>query len=684
MKKTTLLIGFFFLFSNLAFANDALLKQAESGNPEAQFKVAAMFALGKLGNKTEEDKNKMFYWLEKSASQNYLKAQEILCKQYYERCEFEKSWKWTNIALKNGSNVAKSVMAGFLMNGYSGVVPIDKTRAIALARECPNEIISKCILCEIYTNGWLDVKPDLNKAMVLAEDLEKRNFYAVDIYKTMIKRQDPNINSSEYINLMINSFDKAIEKNKYSYELKAAYIYFLLDLLSYYNSLKSKIEKYLDDFVRAEIPLGLYCKYLYELKINQNKKIGEKYLYKAAEKYCPESYFDAFMAYLKMNGDDNINKAREIAEKALKCQDPDCLSKFIVFFNTIENNKELREVVGKAYIEGFNSLKTIKLAADNGDSKMMYLYSKLVDDKTEKEKYLIGAVNRKYQLACGDYAFSILKTNPEKAYKLAKSSINKFINDSPEILYIDGICALEGKVCEKNILYGLEQLGKSVDLGISNKAQVIKKIYETYSNIDEKEYLKEDDSLTNESLNFRKQMDIYNWGKKYMEFASDDEKRDFDEVSKNIDSKVINICEHKFNMINQVKKGKIINNQIILLQLREFGKVFENISSDVINTYVNNNLYKSLFELYGKKNQQKDENNIPDECSDNLRKITIAVEMYNMDHIKFMTTLNLNELKREKYLRGELNDTDSECSYSIVSSEGDVVIKCRKHGSLNF
>lgn len=684
MRKSALLIGFILCFSSAVFANDALLKQAESGNPEAQFKVAAMFASGKLGNKTEEDKNKMFYWLEKSANQNFLKAQEILCLQYYERNEFEKSLKWTNIALKNGSNVAKSVMAGFLMNGNGGLVPIDKTKAISLAKECPNEIISKSILCEIYTWGWLDVEPDYKKAMVLAEDLAKRNFYAADLYKTMIKRHYPNTNTSEYINSTIESFDKAIEKNKYSYDIKAGYIDFSIDILRYYGSLKTKTEKLIDELINANIPLGLYCKYLYELKINQNLKIGEKYLLKAADMYCPESYFEAYKIYLNMNGDENLNKAKTIAEKALKSQDPDAMCQFIAFFNTIENNKELREVVGKAYIEGFNSLKNIKLAADNGNKKMMYLYSKLTSDKSEKEKYLKGALNRGYELAGGDYAFNLLNTNPEKAYTVAKSFKKEFSNESPEIFYVIGICELEGKGCEKNTLNGLKQLGKSVDLGIKNKVQVLKTIYNAYSTIDEKEYLKEEDSANNERLNYRKQMDTYYWGKRYTEFSSEDEKKQFDEVSKNINENIINICEHKIEMSNRLKKSNHFDNRIARLQLMELGKVFENVSKDEINKYVNENLYHKLFELYGKKNQPKNEKTIPDECYDNLRKLTAAVEMYDMEHIKMMQKLDINELRRDNtYLRSDLNNNDPECSYSIIETNGEKMIQCSKHGHLN-
>ena len=154
--------------------------------------------------------------------------------------------------------------------------------------------------------------------------------------------------------------------------------------------------------------------------------------------YCPESYFEAYFSYLLNNSNDDLKKARKIAEKALKCQDSECLNKFIVFFNTIEKNEQLKEVIGEDYIEGFNNIKNIKIASDNGDSAMMYLYSKLTTDKIESKKYLIGAANKGFPYACGELSLTLLKTNPEKAYKIAISASKSIEITSPEVFYVSG------------------------------------------------------------------------------------------------------------------------------------------------------------------------------------------------------------------------------------------------------
>lgn len=312
----------------------------------------------------------------------------------------------------------------------------------------------------------------------------------------------PGFSTSDYIDAIIEAFEKAIQLNKFSYMAKSAYVDFAIDIFQYRSGLKNKIEEYTDDLMQANKPLGFYCNFLYESKIKNNRTIAKKYLLEAADGYCQESYFEAYNAYLEKNDEESLSKARNIAQKALKCQDPDCLKNFIVFFNIIENNEVLRNVVGEAYIEGFNSIETVKKAADNGSSEIMYLYSKLTTNNTEKERYLKGAVNKHLNYACGELAFNLLKTNPQKAYDIIKTSINKYINDSPQIYYVDGICAIEGKVREKDIYYGLGQLGSAYSSGMEDNSLLLKTLYEGYCNIDDKEYLKLNNSLTSEKLKY--------------------------------------------------------------------------------------------------------------------------------------------------------------------------------------
>ena len=173
MKKTLLLASFVSLLSiTSVFANDELIKMAESGNAEAQFKLAAMYARGKIGNKSPEDREKMLSWLEKAASQDFLKAQEILCKQYLDRGKYPDALKWAKRAAVKNSNVGKSVMAYLLYYGYN-VIPINKTKAYSLIKECPKEALSKALLGEFYMEGWFDFEKNLDKAEELAREAIK-------------------------------------------------------------------------------------------------------------------------------------------------------------------------------------------------------------------------------------------------------------------------------------------------------------------------------------------------------------------------------------------------------------------------------------------------------------------------------------------------------------------------------
>ena len=72
-------------------------------------------------------------------------------------------------------------------------------------------------------------------------------------------------------------------------------------------------------------------------------------------------------------------------------------------------------------------------------------------------------------------------------------------------------------------------------------------------------------------------------------------------------------------------------------------------------------------------------------CFNNLRIISGAVEMYNMDHSEMMDTLNLELLQKERYLKSPIRKPESDCDYFRKegnSADGSVVISCKRHGSL--
>lgn len=70
-------------------------------------------------------------------------------------------------------------------------------------------------------------------------------------------------------------------------------------------------------------------------------------------------------------------------------------------------------------------------------------------------------------------------------------------------------------------------------------------------------------------------------------------------------------------------------------------------------------------------------------CYSNIRVLTGAVEMYNMDHATMMSTLDTDTLVKEHYLKYPPKGPDPDCEYY---SEGDLIedgiIACKKHGAL--
>lgn len=70
-------------------------------------------------------------------------------------------------------------------------------------------------------------------------------------------------------------------------------------------------------------------------------------------------------------------------------------------------------------------------------------------------------------------------------------------------------------------------------------------------------------------------------------------------------------------------------------------------------------------------------------CFSNIRVLTGGVEMYNMDHATMMSTLDMDVLVKERYLRSPIKGPDPECEYY---TEGDLtqdgIIACKKHGAI--
>lgn len=70
-------------------------------------------------------------------------------------------------------------------------------------------------------------------------------------------------------------------------------------------------------------------------------------------------------------------------------------------------------------------------------------------------------------------------------------------------------------------------------------------------------------------------------------------------------------------------------------------------------------------------------------CYANMRVILGAVEMYNMDHTKMMSGVNISSLVSGKYLKSEISKPESGCSYKTTGDlTGTGLVMCEIHGTV--
>ncbi len=71
-------------------------------------------------------------------------------------------------------------------------------------------------------------------------------------------------------------------------------------------------------------------------------------------------------------------------------------------------------------------------------------------------------------------------------------------------------------------------------------------------------------------------------------------------------------------------------------------------------------------------------------CNNNIRVISAAVEMYDMDHSDNMKILNFELLQKEHYLKYPISKPELDCDYYIEvdNSEKGVTVCCKRHGNL--
>ncbi len=470
MKKVILLVAFFsFLYISTSIANEALLKEASAGNAEAQFKVAALYATGKLGNRTPEDRKKMFEWLEKSAEQNYLKAQETLCKQYIERCNFSGAYKWAKKAMEQKSNVGKAVMAYLLFFGEN-VVPIDKTKAYSLIKECSSEPLAKTLLGMFYTQGWFDFEADFNKAERLAKEAIDKNCSKGYVLLWSIYFKEYFKNRDEKILQKLNeAVENGMKKNPFDIEIKLGYASNLIMISNSEEDHKKGIN-IINEGLNLGIKEASTLLYAHELTNNKDPKKAFEYLEKNAEDYCSDNAMILFELYVMgenasgVKTEKNPKKAREIALKAISYNNPKFLEKYIPMYKMALLNADFKKTLGEAFIEDFDCDKYIKVAADNGSPAMMYLFSKILAKYEDKLKYEIGSANSGWADAQGMLSvhYFIEKQYDDTFYWAKKANDN----GSPLGTNNLGQCVFFGYgECEKDEEKGLNLILNSISMG---------------------------------------------------------------------------------------------------------------------------------------------------------------------------------------------------------------------------
>ena len=507
MKRTLLsACTMMVISSTFAFADDALLKQAESGDAKAQFEVAEMYTSGKLGKNTTEDRAKAIEWLEKSAQQGFEKAQETLCIEYISVNKYEKVLKWAKLLADKGNNIGKSSLA-FLLYIGGGVIPVDRSKAFALIKETGNEPLSKAILGLYYISGWFDFESDLEKAKSLAKEaIDAKLCLGYKVYLTAFLREFILSKGSkkDLLPIITKYSHEGLTKFPESYDFKIyEAVKDILDesnLLGVFNGMALLKEAELRG-VKEVYPFLVMCE-----SVSGNQDKAADYLIKAAEPGYTDlisQYFDSFNALpnafdlcvlgqteMGVKKPVDLIKAKEIINKSLANNSPELIKVYYPMLKMARSRNSLRKRLGDVFDENFDFDKYLKIAADNGSPDMVFLYSKQFGlSKEEQDKYIIGAANMGCIDAMEALAYKYYKEKSDKAFYWAdkaakyKKLKNDYYNEDISSLvkgfcYLDGICGVE-----KNIKEGLLYLGNYESSGGNLDYSYL--LFEKYSSLEE-------------------------------------------------------------------------------------------------------------------------------------------------------------------------------------------------------
>ncbi|HIP33257.1 MAG TPA: DUF4852 domain-containing protein, partial [Bacteroidia bacterium] len=94
--------------------SNTIIKSAEEGNVDSQYRLATMYA---TGNGLLKDSNKAFYWYEKSAKSGFAKSQEELAAIYYQKNDFNNAFIWYSKAANANHSRAQYILGYMYRKG---------------------------------------------------------------------------------------------------------------------------------------------------------------------------------------------------------------------------------------------------------------------------------------------------------------------------------------------------------------------------------------------------------------------------------------------------------------------------------------------------------------------------------------------------------------------------------------
>lgn len=460
-----------------------------------------------LNPRSSKDYPKAIYWLEKAASQGYVKAQSSLAYNYYAWTEYEAAAKWASLAAKAGDETGQLIL-GLCYYYGNGVAKDVKESMKWLQKPAQNgNPMAQIIMAECYFKGADGVPKNYTRALSLylkLADLGVKTAYDKlgTIYLNGLGTEKNEKEAVKWIKLAAIKGDafnqyrlgccykEGIGVQQDSSEgfvwfLKAAkqnQIYAVKEVGKCYFEGRGVPQNYEEAIVwffkaakegdlDSEYFLGCCFRDGYGVEKSSSKSVF--WFRKAAEKGDKDAQCALGIAYYCGNG---VHKNESHAEEWL-------------LKSAKQGNSAAQKVLGQMYIDGVNGREPnysravfcFRKAVEQGDSSaifsLAYAYKK-------QKKYIeafnwlkkgaeYGFVNCQTSLAGCYYFGDGVEKNYTKAsywYKIAAEQGDDFAQ------YMLGYCYLQGKGVDKNISNGIYWLKQSANQGNNSAIELLNEL----------------------------------------------------------------------------------------------------------------------------------------------------------------------------------------------------------------